>query len=115
MIFFESNFARFKIFGIRTFSRSATKVCLPGVKLQHSNYIEKNTEIEKPIAFLLFDETTSANHISQSRIIVNANQNSKAEIIEKSGSWFSYKDNKIDCDYKKIKMDAQRELIETFL
>jgi hypothetical protein len=26
-----------------------------------------------------------------------------------------YKDNKIDCDYKKIKMDAQRTLIETFL
>jgi len=44
--------------------------------------IKKNIEIEKPIAFLLFDETTSTNHISQSRIIVNANQNSKAEIIE---------------------------------
>jgi len=26
-----------------------------------------------------------------------------------------YKDDKIECDYKKIKMDAQRELIETFL
>jgi hypothetical protein len=94
------------------------------VKLKNSLGVHKGITIDHPADFYMIGQQDSIAIISWEDIqnyLVALPDGIEARIPFDALSFIfdfndiDYKDNKIDCDYKKIKMDAQRELIETFL
>jgi hypothetical protein len=94
------------------------------VKLKNNLGAHKGTTVDNPADFYMIGQQDAIAIISWEDIkdyLVAVSDGIEARVpFEKLSFIFNcndidYGDNRIDCDYKKIKMDAQRTLIETFL
>jgi hypothetical protein len=94
------------------------------VKLKNSLGVHKGTKIDHPADFYMIGQQDAIAIISWKDIkecLVAVPDGIEARIpFDKLSFVFdfidvNYKESKSECDYKKIKMDTQRTLIETFL